>query len=141
MIGRLAILNVGSLVLAACVVVPPPESGGERHCPVLGARREGRRNRLPRDRQNIPCARAAGQPMGSCRFGVRREGGGSGSITVFWPDGGNRVIFFKNGTPSRYDESEADGGARMTVHREVDLFQVRIGDQRFEIPEAVISGG
>jgi hypothetical protein len=72
---------------------------------------------------------------------VRRAGGGSGSITVFWPDGGNRVIFFKNGTPSRYDESEADGGARMTVHREVDLFQVRIGDQRFEIPEAVISGG
>ena len=26
MIGRLAILSVGSLVLAACVVVPPPES-------------------------------------------------------------------------------------------------------------------
>lgn len=90
---------------------------------------------------NIPCARAAGQPMGSCRFGVRREGGGSGSITVFWPDGGNRVIFFKNGTPSRYDESEADGGARMAVRREADLFRVRIGDQRFEIPEAVISGG
>jgi hypothetical protein len=89
----------------------------------------------------IPCARAAGQPMGSCRFGVRREGGGSGSITVFWPDGGNRVIFFKHGTPARYDESQADGGARMTVHREADLFRVRIGDQRFEIPEAALVGG
>jgi hypothetical protein len=90
---------------------------------------------------NIPCARAAGQPMGSCRFGVRREGGGAGSITVFWPDGGNRVIFFRNGAPSRYNESEADGGARMTVHREADLFRVRIGDQRFEIPEAALVGG
>lgn len=89
----------------------------------------------------IPCARVVGQPMGSCRFGVRREGGGSGSITVFWPDGGNRVIFFSKGAPSRYDESQADGGARMTVHREADLFRVRIGDQRFEIPEAIISGG
>mgnify|MGYP002862414484 CR=1 FL=1 len=90
---------------------------------------------------NIPCARAGGQPMGSCRFGVRREGGGSGSITVFWPDGGNRVIFFRNGAPSRYDQSQADGGARMTVRREADLFQVRIGDQRFEIPEAALVGG
>jgi len=89
----------------------------------------------------IPCARVVGQPMGSCRFGVRREGGGSGSITVFWPDGGNRVIFFSKGAPSRYDESEADGGARMTVHREADLFRVRIGDQRFEIPEAALVGG
>lgn len=89
----------------------------------------------------IPCARVVGQPMGSCRFGVRREGGGSGSITVFWPDGGNRVIFFSKSAPSRYDESQADGGAKMTVHREADLFRVRIGDQRFEIPEAVISGG
>ena len=89
----------------------------------------------------IPCARVAGQPMGSCRFGVRREGGGSGSITVFWPDGGNRVIFFRNGAPSRYDQSQADGGARMTVRREADLFRVRIGDQRFEIPEAALVGG
>ena len=90
---------------------------------------------------NIPCVRAVGQPMGSCRFGVRRGRGGSGSITVFWPDGGNRVIFFRNGAPSRYDESQADGGARMTVHREADLFRVRIGDQRFEIPEAALVGG
>jgi len=89
----------------------------------------------------IPCARVAGQPMGSCRFGVRRERGGSGAITVFWPDGGNRVILFEDGAPSSYDESEADGGAEMTVERKSDLFMVRIGDQRFEFPEAVISGG
>jgi hypothetical protein len=29
----------------------------------------------------------------------------------------------------------------MTVHREVDLFRVRIGGQRFEIPEAALVGG
>jgi hypothetical protein len=89
----------------------------------------------------IPCARRAGQPMGSCRFGVRREGRGSGWIKVFWPDGGNRVIFFEDRAPIRYDQSQADGGARMTVRRQVDLFMVRIGEQRFEIPEAVITGG
>lgn len=90
---------------------------------------------------NIPCARYAGQPMAACRFGVVRKGQGSGSVTVFWPDGGNRVIFFENGTPARFDQSQADGNVRMNVGKNADLFMVTIGVQRFEIPEAVISGG
>jgi hypothetical protein len=90
---------------------------------------------------NIPCARYAGQPMNQCRFGVVREGQGNGAVTVFWPDGGNRVIFFENGTPAFFDQSEADGDARMTVGQNADLFTVTIGAQRFEIPDAVINGG
>jgi hypothetical protein len=90
---------------------------------------------------NIPCARHAGQPMGSCRFGVVRKGGGNGSVMVFWPDGGHRMIFFEDGTPISFDQSQADGNVRMTVGRNADLFTVTIGTQRFEIPEAVISGG
>jgi hypothetical protein len=90
---------------------------------------------------NIPCARWAGQPMGSCLFGVVREGDGSGTVTVSWPDGGNRVLFFENATPVDFDRSEADGSAGMTVAQEADLYFVRIGDERFEIPEAVLTGG
>jgi hypothetical protein len=90
---------------------------------------------------DIPCARSAGQPMARCRFGVVREGQGNGSVTVFWPDGGSRVLFFEHGAPSSFDQSQADGNVRMTVGRNADLFTVTIGDQRFEIPEAVITGG
>lgn len=89
----------------------------------------------------IPCARYAGQPMGSCKFGVKREGNGNGSITVFWPDSGNRVIFFAKNAPSSYDESQADGGAKMKTTKSSDLFTVTIGTQRFEIPEVVMAGG
>lgn len=89
----------------------------------------------------IPCVRSSGQPTGSCRFGVVRNGGGNGSITVFWPDGGNRVIFFENLTPMSYDESQADAGAKMTVSQNADLYKVTIGEQRFEIVEAIMSGG
>jgi len=89
----------------------------------------------------LPCARDRGQPMRECRFGVRREGNGNGAITVFWPDGGNRVIFFEDNTPVRYDESQADGGARMTVGGDDGLYHVRIGNQRFEIIEAIMAGG
>lgn len=90
---------------------------------------------------NIPCTRTAGQPTAQCSFGVVRKGDGSGSITVFWPDGGSRVLFFAEGSPVAFDRSHSDGGAEMMVGKEADLFIVRIGDQRFEIPDAVISGG
>ncbi|MBB5691888.1 hypothetical protein FHS88_004049 [Roseomonas alkaliterrae] len=91
---------------------------------------------------HIPCARHAGQPAAQCRFGVERtRGRGNGQVTVFWPDGGNRVIYFEDLTPVRYDQSQADGDARMTVGRDGDLYHIRIGPQRFEIPMAVITGG
>lgn len=89
----------------------------------------------------IPCARAAGAPMANCEFGVVREGNGSASVTVFWPDGGNRVITFKNGVPVSYDESQADGGAKLTFSNNEGNYIISIGDQRFEIFEAVIFGG
>jgi hypothetical protein len=89
----------------------------------------------------IPCARGAGQPFTNCNFGVVRKGDRSGYIRIFWPDGGNRVIYFENGAPKDYDKSEADRGERMSVSRNSDLFTISIGDQRFEVFEAVITGG
>lgn len=66
---------------------------------------------------------------------------GNRSITVFWPDGGNRVIFFEDATPMSFDQSEADGGAKMTVGNSSDIYTVKIGSQRFEIVEAIVTGG
>jgi hypothetical protein len=89
----------------------------------------------------ISCVRERDAASAMCDFGVIREGGGKGSITVFWPVGGNRVIFFKGNKPSSYDQSEADGGAQMTVDENNGMFSVRIGDQRFELFEAIMTGG
>jgi hypothetical protein len=89
----------------------------------------------------LRCIRAAGQPPAQCDFGIVRRGGGNGVLTVFWPDGGTRTIFFENGQPANFDHSEADGNVRMSVARRDDLFTVTIGSQRFEFPEAVITGG
>jgi hypothetical protein len=89
----------------------------------------------------IPCAQAAGQPMGSCAFGVVRQGNGSALVKISWPGGGNRVITFENGTPAGYDQSQADGGAKLAFKKNADLYTIGIGDQRFELPEAVIYGG
>lgn len=89
---------------------------------------------------DIPCAMTAAQPTGSCPFGVTRTGNGTGSVTVTKPDGRNRVIFFENGNASGYDMSQADSGA-FSAEKQGDLTIIRIGQERYEIPDAVIFGG
>lgn len=89
---------------------------------------------------NIPCAMAAARPMGSCPFGVTRKGTGSGTVRITKPDGRTRAIFFENGKATGADVSQADPGA-FRAARQGDLTTVRIGDERYEIPDAVISGG
>ena len=88
----------------------------------------------------IPCTMVGGQPTRSCPFGVTRQGGGSGTVTVTRPDGRKRVIFFEKGRATGYDQSQADPG-EFRASRQEDLTIVQIGSERYEIPDAVIHGG
>lgn len=89
---------------------------------------------------SVPCKLGKGQPTTNCDMGVQREGNGSGMVTVTQPDGRKRVIYFQNGRATGYDQSQADKGA-FSASKESDLTIVHIGDERYEIPDAVIFGG
>lgn len=89
---------------------------------------------------NIPCSMGNGAPTGSCAFGVVRRGNGSADVTVKKPDGRSRTIFFEKGKAISADISQADYG-EFSSSKESDLFIIRIGNERYEIPEAVIFGG
>ncbi|HSM14618.1 MAG TPA: hypothetical protein VLA66_11180 [Thermoanaerobaculia bacterium] len=87
---------------------------------------------------NVPCAQAPGQPMGQCEFAASRAGGGYATVVVEWPDGSSRAIYFRMGRPTG---SDASGEAGFDARQEGDLHLVRIGDERYEIPDAVVHGG
>lgn len=89
----------------------------------------------------IPCARYRGQPTGPCDFGVSRAGDGSATVVVTHPDGGKRTIFFSQGEALGADTGQAEGYPEFRVHKESDLFFIRIGDERYELPGAVVFGG
>lgn len=89
---------------------------------------------------SIPCSMGGGQPTTSCRFGVVRKGNGTGTVTVTKLDGRTRTIFFENGKATGYDQSQADSG-EFSASKQSDLNLVRIGQERYEIPDAVIFGG
>lgn len=88
----------------------------------------------------IPCAMGGGAPTGSCFFGVKREGNGSGIVTVTKSDGRTRAIFFENGVATSSDASQADGG-EFRAEKQSDMNIIHIGEERYEIPDAVILGG
>jgi hypothetical protein len=89
----------------------------------------------------IPCAQHKGQPMGACDFGVARAGGGTAAVAITRPDGRTRVIFFKAGRAVAADLSQADGDMSFGATQEADLYLIRAGNERYEIPEAAIYGG
>jgi hypothetical protein len=89
----------------------------------------------------IPCAQAKGQSMGQCDYGVALAGGGTAAVSVTLPDGRKRVIFFKAGKAVAADLSQADGNMSFGATKQADLYKIQAGHERYEIPEAVISGG
>ena len=112
-------------------MVPVPEGGTDAMVPGTSYNATGM----------VECVRDADAPVQSCAFGVVRQGNGSGSVTIDWPEGGSRTIFFEGGTAMSYDQSQADQGQKMTVTRDGDNSIIFIGQERFVIPDAVILGG
>jgi hypothetical protein len=89
---------------------------------------------------NIPCAQYRGQPLIQCEFGVARAGGGYATVVINKPDGRTRALYFRLGKPIGADTSEADPG-NFSATREGDLNFIRVGNERYEIPNAVVLGG
>lgn len=92
-------------------------------------------------RGQIPCAQVRGQPMGQCDFQVARGPNGEATVVVTRFDGTTRALFFEGGAFVGADTSQADGYPHYSVTKEADLFMIRVGDERYEIPDAVVFGG
>ncbi len=89
----------------------------------------------------IPCAEYKGQPMTQCKLQVARGGNGSATVKVSLPSGKTRFITFEKGEAVGADLSQADGDMTFKVTKEADLYMIRAGHERYEIPEAVVYGG
>jgi hypothetical protein len=84
----------------------------------------------------VACATSAAEPMRSCPFGVVREGPGTAGVWIALGDGVERQILFEAGPPVA---TNRDGA--LTSERSGDTTLVRIGEERYEIPDALVNGG
>jgi hypothetical protein len=70
-------------------------------------------------------------------FVIRRGFDGTATVEVRWGEGMKRRILFVNGKPVAADATEA-----LAVERRNDVSVIRFGsDERFEIPDALVTGG
>lgn len=89
----------------------------------------------------IPCAWAKGQPMTQCEMKVARAGGGYATVVITNPEGRTRTIYFRMGQAIGADTSQADGYPEFHASKEEDLNQIKVGTERYEVPDAVVLGG
>jgi hypothetical protein len=87
----------------------------------------------------VPCWTENGY-VGTCVYGVRRQSGGNGTVTITKPNGRSRTIFYQAGHPTGYDFSQADP-ASFNWKRFGDEVSISIGQETYKIPDAVITGG
>ena len=84
----------------------------------------------------VPCAAHSDQPMRQCPFGVIREGPGNAGIWIALGGGEERQILFERGIPVTTDSVDT-----VRFEKTGDLFMISVGEERFEIPDAVVAGG
>ena len=75
-----------------------------------------------------------------CDFGVVRRGNGTADVHITKTDGSKRVIYFEIGKAVGYDTSEAASG-EFSANKQGDTWVIFIGEERYEVPDAVIVGG
>lgn len=89
----------------------------------------------------VPCALNVAQPMNQCDFGVARAGSGYATIVIKRPNLHDRIIFFTMGQYIFVSSSEASPVGEVSHEIKGDLHYIKVDDERYEIPDAVIFGG
>lgn len=89
----------------------------------------------------VPCSKQPAGPMAQCQMGVARAGGGFATVVVTHPDGKKRALYFANGVAIGADTSEADYTGPFEAKRRMDSHDIKVGNERYEIVDAVIFGG
>ncbi|MGR3465795.1 hypothetical protein [Limimaricola sp.] len=120
-------------------LVPVAGPDGVRALGVDDSPRRARRGDFDA-RATIACAQDEGRPMGRCAAGVARGAGGDAVVVATFPNGFRRVLFFENGMFLRGDATMSGVGTDTAWRLEDGMHVIRVDDQRFDVPDALITG-
>lgn len=84
----------------------------------------------------VDCSATADASPRQCPFGVVRDGPGNAGVWVALGEGKERAILFEAGLPVSADTEEP-----LSFEKRGDVFTIRIGDERYSFPEALVNGG
>lgn len=88
----------------------------------------------------LSCAETLEGPMDDCDYGVARDPGGSATVVVFRPDGRERLLVFAGDVFLSSDTSEVGGSFESSASSDGDMIFIRLDNERYHVPKAIISG-
>jgi hypothetical protein len=91
----------------------------------------------------LPCARRAGQTTSMCRFHVTRHSDRSANVTIYWPGGSARTIFFgADGAVIGVSTTTPDQppAEKAVARKNGEVSLISVGDERYEIADSILSG-
>ena len=91
------------------------------------------------EKGQIRCIKSSGESSTECSLGVARPAGGYATIVIKKPNGHIRAIFFSLGIPVGADTNGRESGD-FRYNRKNGFNIIHIGDERYEIPDAVVLG-
>ena len=90
-------------------------------------------------RGEILCAQEVGQALGDCDAAIARADG-SVVVVVTFPNGFARTLMFADGAFLRGNPTMSGVGTDTDWRLDGDTYHVRVDDQRFELPQALVFG-
>lgn len=87
----------------------------------------------------VDCAQERGQALGQCDIGVAQSAGGSATAAVTFGNGFTRYLFFTGGDFMRGSATMSGVGTDTEWQIVGGVYQIRVDDQRFHIPVAMIN--
>jgi len=89
---------------------------------------------------DIPCTQIRDEPWQVCTLSVARGGGGDAMAVARFANGFARHLTFTHGMFIGGNTTMSGTGQDIDWHRQDGLYHLRVDDQRYQIPEAMIPG-
>lgn len=86
----------------------------------------------------VQCAQEVGQALGPCAAAVA-QANGSAAVVVTFPNGFARTLTFSDGAFLRGNATMSGVGTDTDWHLSNGTYQIRVDDQRFDLPETLVT--
>ena len=89
---------------------------------------------------HVRCAQERGQALGACEAEAVRGAGGAVRVVVVFPNGFSRALLFEDGAFVRASPTMSGVGKDTDWWVEDGRHVIRVEDQRYEVPVALVAG-
>jgi len=95
---------------------------------------------LEPEKEKIACAQERGEALGPCTYRIKRDQREKITLTVVFPNGFKRDLFFKDGKFLKASVTMSGVGTDFDWSLKDGTHMIIVDGQRYEVPDSLIAG-